>query len=107
MAMIHGRSQGRYCVRPRRELAVLGVALPIAILALAWPTHGWSLLLPCVYPIQIFRIFGGTATAGMEPGLAWHYGWTCTLARFPHALGLFRFARESLQGRTKTTVRDF
>jgi GT2 family glycosyltransferase len=107
MATLHGRSHGWYSVRLVLSSLFWGVALPVAILALAWPTHGWSLLLALVYPYQIFRIWQRHRDAGMEPELAWHYGWTCTLAKFPQALGLFRFARESLQGRTKTTVRDF
>jgi GT2 family glycosyltransferase len=111
MALMHGRSQGKYCVRHVLSALFWAVALPLLILALAlalpWPFRGLSLLLLLAYPIQILRIFWRHRRRGMEPDLAWHYGWTCTLARFPHALGLFRFGVESLKGRTKTTVRDF
>jgi GT2 family glycosyltransferase len=107
MALMHRGSEGKYCVRHVVSALFWGVALPVFILALAWPTRGASLVFALLYPIQILRIFWRHRKAGMEPTLAWHYGWTCTLARFPHALGLFRFARESLKGRTKTTVRDF
>lgn len=107
MALMHGRSQGKYCVRHVLSALAWAVLLPLVSLAAAWPTHGLSLLLLLLYPIQILRIFWRHRTKGMAPDLAWHYGWTCTLARFPHALGVFRFARESLKGRTKTTVRDF
>jgi GT2 family glycosyltransferase len=110
MAMMHGRSQGKYCVRHVLSALFWAVALPLAILITAflpWPYRILSPLLLLSYPIQILRIFWRHRRRGMEPVLAWHYGWTCTLARFPHALGVLRFARESLKGRTKTTVRDF
>jgi GT2 family glycosyltransferase len=110
MAMMHGKSQGKYCVRHVVSALFWAVALPITIVATAflpWPLRLISPLLALAYPIQILRIFWRHRNQGMEPGLAWHYGWTCTLARFPHALGLFRFGMESLKGRTKTTVRDF
>jgi GT2 family glycosyltransferase len=107
IALMHGRSRGKYYVRHVLSVLFWGVALPIFILATAWPTRGATLLFLLLYPYQIFRIFRRHRRAGMESGLAWHYGWTCTLARFPHALGLFRFGVESLRGRTKTTVRDF
>jgi GT2 family glycosyltransferase len=110
MALMHGRSRGKYCVRHVLSALFWAVALPLAILVTAflpWPYWILSPLLLLSYPIQILRIYRRHRSKGMAPDLAWHYGWTCTLARFPHALGVFRFAKESLKGRTKTTVRDF
>ncbi len=106
VASLHGKTFGGYCVRHVLSSLFWGVALPLLILGLAWPTRGWSLLLALLYPIQMFRIAWRHRRA-MPPDLAWHYAWTCTLARFPHALGLFRFGVESLKGRTRSTVRDF
>jgi GT2 family glycosyltransferase len=107
MAAMHGRSRGWYGMRHVLSALFWALVLPALILAAAWFTHGLSLLLLLLYPIQILRIFWRHRGAGMDPGLAWHYGWTCTLARFPHALGLIRFGLETLKGRTRTTVRDF
>jgi GT2 family glycosyltransferase len=106
VAALHGKLYGGYCVRHVLSTLFWSVALPVFILATAWPTHGWSLLLLLAYPIQVLRIIWRHRKA-MPLGLAWHYGWTCTLARFPHALGLYRFGVESLRGRTRSTVRDF
>lgn len=106
MASLHGIRHGRYDLRHVLSALFWAVVLPVLSLGLAWPTHGLSLLLLLLYPIQILRIFWRNRSAGMEPRLAWHYGWTCTLARFPHALGLMRFCKETIRGRERTTIRD-
>ena len=63
------------------------VALPVLSWALAWPTHGWSLLLAACTRSRSSGSGSGTARRDGSD-LAWHYGWTCTLARFAQALGL-------------------
>jgi glycosyltransferase involved in cell wall biosynthesis len=83
------------------------IALPALILGLAWPTRGASLVLALAYPLQALRITWRHKRAGMSMSNAWLHGWTCTVARFAHALGILRFAIERLLGRNKNTVRDF
>jgi GT2 family glycosyltransferase len=102
MALKYGTSSGQhYWSHEVRSTIFWGVALPLLILALAWPTRGASLLLTLAYPLQIFRVARRHLRAGMTPRDAWHYGWSCTLCRFPHALGLMRFGIGWLLGWNK------
>jgi GT2 family glycosyltransferase len=107
MASLHGQADEQHWVRHVRSTLFWGIALPVLILGLAWPTRGASLLLALAYPLQILRVARRHRQAGMPPRDAWLYGWSCTLARFPHALGLLRFWTERLLGRNQNTTRDF
>ena len=78
-------------MRDVRSIIFWGIILPLVILGLAWATRGLSLVLGLAYPLQVLRIAHRHRIAGMSPRDAWLYGWSCTLARFPHALGLLRY----------------
>jgi hypothetical protein len=58
------------------------------------------------YPLQILRIAWRHKKAGMSARDAWLYGWTCTLCRFPNALGLARFVIGRLLGWNKNPYRE-
>jgi GT2 family glycosyltransferase len=90
-ALLHGKLPERHWVRDVRSISFWGIALPLVILGLAWPTRGLSLELALVYPLQMLRIARRQRHAGMSSRDAWLYGLACTLAKFPHALGLLRF----------------
>jgi glycosyltransferase involved in cell wall biosynthesis len=107
MVLRHGVSFGRYWLREVRSSLFWGIALPLLILGLAWPTRGASLLLALAYPLQIVRIARRHRKAGMPPRDAWLYGWACTLWEFPHALGLMWFGIGRLLGWNKNSTRDF
>jgi GT2 family glycosyltransferase len=107
LALLHPGTYGRPYVRHILSIIFWAIVLPLLSLGLAWRTRGASLLLLSAYPLQIVRIAWRESRAGMPPRNAWLYAWTCVVARFPHLLGLLRFGKECLQGRTKTTVRDF
>jgi glycosyltransferase involved in cell wall biosynthesis len=89
--MLHGKPPERHWVRDVRSIIFWGIVLPLLILSLAWSTYGASLALGLAYPLQIFRIAHRSHKAGMMPRDAWLYGSSCTLVRFPHALGLLRY----------------
>jgi GT2 family glycosyltransferase len=90
-ALLHGKPPERHWVRDVRSIIFWGIALPLLILGLLWPTRGLSLLLALAYPLQTLRIGRRHRQAGMAPRDAWLYGLACTVARFPHAFGLARF----------------
>jgi glycosyltransferase involved in cell wall biosynthesis len=90
-AWLHGKLPERHLVKEVRSTIFWGISLPLLILGLAWPTYGASLLLTLGYPLQVLRIAWRHRRAGMSRRDAWLYGWSCTLARFPHALGLLRY----------------
>jgi GT2 family glycosyltransferase len=103
-AALHGRPPERHWVRDVRSIAAWGIALPLVILGLAWPTGGLSLGLSLLYPAQALRIARRHRNAGMSPGDARLYGWFCVLARFPHAVGLARYWLGRLGGRRRPLI---
>jgi len=102
VALRRGRSPDRFFVRDVYSSLFWGIALPLLVLVLAWPTRGASLLLALAYPCQILRIAYRHHRAGMAWRDAWLYGWSCTLGKVAHAIGLVRFQVERSLGQNKT-----
>jgi cellulose synthase/poly-beta-1,6-N-acetylglucosamine synthase-like glycosyltransferase len=90
-ALLHGASPERYCVHHVFSGIFWGLVIPILILGFAWPTHGASLLLSIAYPLQAVRIALRRRVAGMASYNAWPFGWFCSVAHIPHAIGLLSF----------------
>ena len=81
----------RHCVRYVCGNIFWGILVPLLILGLAWPTRGASLLLILVYPLQAVRIALRSRAAGMTRQNAWPFGWFCSVAHIPHAIGVVNF----------------
>jgi GT2 family glycosyltransferase len=103
-AAMHGARPERHWVHPVRSIAFWGIALPIAILALAVPTRGASLLLSLAYPLQVFRVALRSQAAGMPWRDSWLYGAACVLGRIPNALGALSYWCSRLLGRRRTLI---
>ena len=88
---LHSAGPERYCVRSVRSSVFWGIAVPLLILGLAWLTHSASLLLSLVYPLQAMRIALRNRASGMTSRDAWLFGWFCSIARIPHAIGVLDF----------------
>ena len=97
-ALLHGGPPERHCVRHVCSSLFWGLALPLLVLGLAWPTRGASLLLAAAYPIQAVRIARRSLRAGVPPRDAWPFGWYCMLSRIPNAIGLIGFWIERIPG---------
>jgi hypothetical protein len=89
--LLHGASPERYCVHHVISGIFWGLVIPLLIVGLAWPTRGASLLLSLAYPVQAIRIALRHRKAGMAPRNAWLFGWFCSVAHIPHAIGLLGF----------------
>jgi hypothetical protein len=97
-AAMHGKP-------PERHWADLwGIALPTAILALAWPTRGASLAMALAYPLQVVRVARRYHKQGMPRRVAWLYGGACVLGRFAHAVGASRYWSSRLLGRRQGLI---
>src|SRR5262249_4763561 len=88
-ALLHGKPPERHCVREVRSILIWGMAVPVFVLALAWPTRGASLMLLGGYLYLYWRIRRYGASQGWSSPDARLYARWCILAKFPHALGLF------------------
>jgi GT2 family glycosyltransferase len=101
---MHGRPPERHFVHELRSTILWGIALPLFILGLAWPTHAASLVLTLAYPLQAFRITRRHRKLGMSASNAWLWGWNCILGRFPDAVGALRYWFSRLSGRDQTLI---
>jgi GT2 family glycosyltransferase len=97
-AALHGRPPERHWVHHVRSTVLWGIALPLIMIGLAWPTHGVSLLLVLGYPLQVLRVARRHHKAGMPWYDAWLYSGAYMLGRFPNAIGLLRYASNRLLG---------
>jgi GT2 family glycosyltransferase len=86
-AYLHGAPPQRHWVRHVQRLVIWGMALPLLILGLAWPTGGWSFALLLLYPLRVVRIALRSRRAGIPSREAWVFGAACVLGQFPHAVG--------------------
>ncbi len=87
--MLHGRSPERHFVRDVRSILFWGLAVPLAILLLAWPTRGASLIFLGGYILLYWRIRRYGARRGWSAPDARLYALWCVLSKFPMLIGLF------------------
>jgi GT2 family glycosyltransferase len=103
-AAMHGKPPERLWVRHVRSALSWGIALPLLIVALAWPTRGLGLVLAMAYPVQEFRVGRNNLKSGLSPQHAWIYGGRCVLGRFPHGVGAVRDWSSPLLGRRQHLI---
>ena len=87
-----------YFRRERRRAWLWGGLIPLAALALAWPTRGVSLLLMVLYPIRIARVAAATARDGFEID-AWPWAVSCIASQPANLLGMLKFYARRFSGR--------
>lgn len=114
----HAYTEGYFLHRDPREARAVasflfwGALLPLAALAGAWWTGGWSLALLLLYPLQLVRIWRRERSRGRSGRLARAQAGFLLLAKFAQAVGcarylLFRlFRKKSRLIEYKTGVQD-
>jgi cellulose synthase/poly-beta-1,6-N-acetylglucosamine synthase-like glycosyltransferase len=102
--VLHGKPPERYCVREVRSILFWGVVLPAAILALAWPTRGASLVLLGAYLYLYARIRRHGIRQGWSLPDAQLYALWCILAKFPHAIGLMIYGFRRITRRERRII---
>ena len=102
-ALLHGAGPERHCVGSVYRSVFWGLVVPLLIFGLAWPTYGLSFLLGLVYPMRAVRIALRCRVAGMTAQRAWPFGWFCSVAQIPHAIGLLNFWSEHFLSLTRKT----
>jgi GT2 family glycosyltransferase len=102
---MYGRTPERHFVRQTRSAIFWGILVPLAALALAWPTRGISLALLAGYFLlyrrtrRYYAIQRGWPSA--DAGL---YASWIVLAKFPHAVGVIRYWLGRLSGRRSPVI---
>jgi GT2 family glycosyltransferase len=91
-AALHGRSADRHFVHERRRAILWAGVLPALIVLLAWPTGGWSLLGLLLYLLSSVRYYRYVRGREVPPQTAFEYTVAGTLSKFPHLVGIVRYA---------------
>jgi N-acetylglucosaminyl-diphospho-decaprenol L-rhamnosyltransferase len=91
-AALHGRSEDRHFVHERRRAILWAGVLPALIVLLAWPTGGWSLLGLLLYALSAVRYYRFVRSRDVPPRTAFEYTVAGTLSKFPHLVGIVRYA---------------
>jgi GT2 family glycosyltransferase len=104
-AAMHGASPDRHWLRESLSISFWGAALPAAVVGLAWPTRGWSLLLLTAYPVSLLRIAAGRRRQrGSSRSHALLYAGFCTFSKFPQLLGQLRCVSDRLRRRQRALI---
>jgi len=85
---LHGAAPERHGVRESASAWLWGLAIPAAVLGVAWMWGGWALALLLVYPLQIVRL---ALRGGLTPGQNWRRAGFLMLGKFPEVLGQMKF----------------
>jgi N-acetylglucosaminyl-diphospho-decaprenol L-rhamnosyltransferase len=91
-AALHGRSDDKHFVHDRRRAILWAGVLPFLIAVLAWPTGGWSLLGLLLYAFSTVRYYRYVRGRGVPVRDAVPYSLAGTLSKFPHLVGIVRYA---------------
>jgi GT2 family glycosyltransferase len=96
---LNGSGAARDCAREHRSVIFWGLALPAAVLLLAWPTRGVSLLLLAGYVVLIKRVAAYRLSRGDTAAEANLYARFNVLGKFAEGVGLLKFQVNRLFGR--------
>lgn len=95
----HGRTHFRDGRRELLSALFWACALPLAVVLLLWPTHGWSVLLLAGYLMFAWRVSRYYSRAGLSRSDAWLVTRFIIYAKFAHSIGVLRYALQRLRGR--------
>lgn len=103
-ADLHGRGAERHFVKQCRRIWFWGLVLPLASLALAWPTSGLSLAVLAAYPLQVLRVTRTGQRRGWSREDAMLYAGFAVLAKFPELSGLVQYHWRRRRGRAMAVI---
>jgi GT2 family glycosyltransferase len=98
-AAMHGAPPERHWVRETRRILFWGIALPLLILTLAWPTRGLSFLLLGGYFVLWWRVLKHAKPRGLSNADARLYARHMVIGKFAEAQGLIKYWTSRLLGR--------
>lgn len=103
-AYLHGKPPERHWVKETRSNWLWGLVIPGGAIALAFFTHGLSLLLLLGYGLMVYKIYRYMKSTGLPSGDAALYASSCVLGKFPNVLGQLQFYRNRLLGKTSRLI---
>jgi GT2 family glycosyltransferase len=104
VAALHGSSEEKYFVRDCRRVWIWGLAIPAVAVLAALFTHGLSLLLLLLYPMQFVWIFLNSRQRGWAAGDAAVYSFFTVISKFPAVEGMIAYHWRSSRGKALTIM---
>lgn len=101
---MHADPPERYFADERRSAVQWGVAVPVIATALAVPTRGRSFAILAAYPLQVLRIYRATRRRGFDARESRFWAVSCSLSKFAHAAGIFKYQFDRLASRRPTLI---
>ena len=101
---LHGGEPERHWVKETRSIWLWGLFIPLLALGTGWLTHGLSLLLLLVYPLQFIRTFLSLRRQNLSSKNAALYALSCTVGKFAQVEGALSFLRTRLKGSQSTLI---
>jgi glycosyltransferase involved in cell wall biosynthesis len=101
---LHGGEPERHWVKETRSIWLWGLFIPLLALGTAWLTHGLSLLLLLVYPLQFIRTFLSLRRQNLSSKNAALYALSCTVGKFAQVEGALSFLRTRFKGSQSTLI---
>jgi len=103
-AWLHGKSPEKHWVKESRSIWLWGLIVPVLALIMAFPTHGWSLLLFTAYPLITYRVFSSLKQQGRSSKEAFFYALSCVVGKVPQVQGQLKFHLSRLLGQKSKLI---
>ncbi len=102
---MHGKKPDRHWVKETKSIWLWGLIIPALVLAMAWPTKGWSLLILTGYPLVTYRTYNYYQKhRDITTKNAAIYAVSCVLAKFPQLQGQIQFHQRRLLGQQSQLI---
>jgi GT2 family glycosyltransferase len=101
---MHGAPPSNKFRAEKKRVLTWGVGVPAAMLVLAPPSIGASLLLAGVYPLRALRIANNSRREGMSPRRSAAWGLSCAFSSIPEAVGMAKFHVDRLLSRAPKII---
>ena len=100
---LHGKSIEKFKVKEVRSIVAWGACFPILVVFLSFFHHVFLLLL-CLYPMQILRLFVKCKPLNKSVGVRFSYVSSILIAKFPQLIGLVQFVIDQYKGRAAQII---
>lgn len=100
----HGRQPERHGVRQSCSIWFWGFIVPLAALAFAWPTWGWSLLLLVLYAVLMMRLMRYCLRQEMTFYNSVLFTTFTVLGKFPQLFGQVKYWGGRLRGKRSALI---
>ena len=104
-AAMHGNSPAKHWVRQSRSNWLWGLAMPLVMLALAWPTRALSLgFMAALYLLLTIKVYLNATRRGRAHDAAALFAGFVVLGKLPQALGQLKYHVDRIIGRRSALI---